>query len=52
MTHPTPEPAPSHDELIERITDLLVLYPAMMADLGECLRRAAPRIAKAQRGIT
>lgn len=52
MSDPTPEPTPSHDELIERITDLLVVYPAIMADLGECLRRAAPRIARAQRDIT
>ena len=41
MTHPTPEPAPSHDELIDIMVEKMIEQPRLIADLSRAVAQAA-----------
>ncbi|MCY1656323.1 hypothetical protein OVA21_03680 [Dietzia sp. SL131] len=41
MTKPTPEPAPSHDDIIDRITEQMINQPRLIADLSRAVAQAA-----------
>lgn len=41
MTHPPPEPAPSHDDIIESVIEKMIEQPRLIADMSRAVSTAA-----------